>query len=135
MKLLLFQASRFYWKTFSKTLDQAPDQEAAETVREAVVVFLHAEAEDETNPKLETRVVKNIKWLANKRNFKNIVLHSFTHLSNSNASPEFAQTLLNRLQERLNKTGYQVWQTPFGYFCEWDLAVYGDSLAKVFKEL
>ena len=35
----------------------------------------------------------------------------------------------------LGNTGYRVWQTPFGYFCEWDLAVYGDSLAKVFKEL
>jgi hypothetical protein len=63
------------------------------------------------------------------------VLHSFTHLSGSTATPEFAQNHLNRLDERLSNTGYRVWQTPFGYFCEWDLAVYGDSLAKVFKEL
>jgi hypothetical protein len=73
--------------------------------------------------------------LANKRSLKNIVLHSFTHLSGSAASPEFAQTLLNNLEQRLHSTGYQVWQTPFGYFCEWDLSVYGDSLAKVFKEI
>lgn len=135
MKLLLFQARRFYWKSFSKTLDEVPVQDVEENVPEAVVVFLHAEADDETKPKLETKVVKNIKWLANKRNLKNIVLHSFTHLSNSSASPEFAQTLLDHLDERLTGTGYQVWQTPFGYFCEWDLGVYGDSLAKVFKEL
>jgi hypothetical protein len=135
MKLLLFQAQSFYWKSFSKTLDDVPEQNVEETVLDTLVVFLHAEAEDETKPKLETKVVKNIKWLANKRNLKNIVLHSFTHLSNSTASPEFAQNLLNRLDERLAGTGYQVWQTPFGYFCEWDLAVYGDSLAKVFKEL
>ena len=135
MKLLLFQAKKFYWKSYSKTLDDVPDQDVAETVLDAVVVFLHAEAEDETNPKIETKVVKNIKWLANKRQLKNIVLHSFTHLSGSTASAEFAQDLLNRLDERLLNTGYQVWQTPFGYFCEWDLSVYGDSLAKVFKEL
>ena len=135
MKLLLFQARRFYWKSFSKTLDEVPEQDVAETVHEAVVVFLHAEAEDETQPGLETKVVKNIKWLANKRQLKNIVLHSFTHLSNSTASPEFARTLLDHLDHRLSQTGYQVWQTPFGYFCEWDLAVYGDSLAKVFKEI
>ena len=104
-------------------------------VLDAVVVFLHAEVEDETNAKIETKVVKNIKWLANKRKLKNIVLHSFTHLSGSTASAEFAQDLLNRLDARLTNTGYQVWQTPFGYFCEWDLSVYGDSLAKVFKEL
>jgi hypothetical protein len=135
MKLLLFQAKKFYWKTFSKTLDNVLEQDVAEVVEEAIVVFLHAELEDEVEPKLETKVIKNIKWLANKRQFKNIVLHSFTHLSGSTASPEFAQALLNSLEERLTTTGYQVWQTPFGYFCEWDLSVYGDSLAKVFKEL
>jgi hypothetical protein len=135
MKLLLFQAKKFYWKSFSKTLEEMPDQEVAETVHEAVVVFIHAEVEDEADLKLETKLAKNIKWLANKRQLKHIVLHSFTHLSSSTASPEFAQALLDSLDRRLSETGYQVWQTPFGYFCEWDLSVYGDSLAKVFKEL
>ncbi len=135
MKLLLFQAKKFYWASFSKTLADVPEQDVTETVTEAVVVFLHAEAEDETKPKLETKVVKQIKWLANKRQLKNVVLHSFTHLSGSTASPAFAQNLLDGLEQRLGDTGYRVWQTPFGYFCEWELAVYGDSLAKVFKEL
>ncbi len=135
MKLLLFQAKKFYWASYSKTLDDAPDLDVSETVTEAVVVFVHAEAADETNPKLETKVAKNIKWLANKRGFKNIVLHSFTHLSGSSASPEFARQFLNSLARRLQNTGYNVWQTPFGYFCEWDLSVYGDSLAKVFKDI
>jgi hypothetical protein len=135
MKLLLFQARKFYWQSFAKTLDDVPDQDVSETVHDAIVVFLHAEAEDEANPKLETKVIKNIKWLANKRQFKNVVLHSFTHLSSSTASPDFARTLLDNLNQRLRDTGYRVWQTPFGYFCEWDLAVYGESLAKVFKEL
>lgn len=135
MKLLLFQAKYFHWQSFSKTLADVPDQDVVETVQEAVVVFLQAEAGDETKPKLETKIVKNIKWLVNKRQLKNIVLHSFTHLSDSTASPEFAQDLLQRLETRLSQTGYQVWQTPFGYFCEWNLSVYGDSLAKVFKSL
>lgn len=135
MKLLLFQAKQFSWQSFSKTLAHVSDQNVAESVAECVVVFLHAEAADEAQQKLETKVVKNIKWLANKRGLNNIVLHSFTHLSGSMASPEFAQDLLNRLDERLTSTGYHVWQTPFGYFCEWDLSVFGDSLAKVFKEI
>ncbi len=135
MKLLLFQAQHFYWKSFSKTLDDVLEQDVAQTVEDTIVVFLHAEAEDETKAKLETKVVKNIKWLANKRQFKKIVLHSFTHLSGSTASSDFAQNLLNSLDQRLTNTGYQVWQTPFGYFCEWNLSVYGDSLAKVFKEI
>jgi hypothetical protein len=84
---------------------------------------------------LLTKTLKNIKWLANKRGLKNIVLHSFTHLSNSTASPDYAHGFLEGAAERLRGTGYHVWLTPFGYFCEWELAVYGESLAKVFKSL
>jgi hypothetical protein len=136
MKLLMFQAKRFWWKSFSKTLEDPPDVDVEETVTEAVVVFLHAEDQDqaEGNPLL-TKVLKNVKWLANKRGLKNVVLHSFTHLSDSAAAPEYAQGFLEAAAERLRGTGYRVWLTPFGYFCEWELAVYGESLAKVFKAL
>ena len=135
MKMLLFQAKKFYWKFYSKTLAEVEDQETSETVHDAVVVFLHAEASDPENAKMETKVVKNIKWLANKRVFRNVVLHSFTHLSGSTAEPDYAQGLIAGVAARLSDSGYQVHQTPFGYFCEWDLSVYGESLAKVFKEL
>ena len=79
--------------------------------------------------------LKHIKWLANKRGLKNIVLHSFTHLGGVTAPAELAESIMATLQQRLGETGYQVWTTPFGYFCEWDLSVYGESLAKVWKEI
>ena len=63
------------------------------------------------------------------------MLHSFTHLGARNAPPDFAEAFLEELAERLRGTGYSVWTTPFGWFCSWDLAVYGDSLAKVWKEI
>ena len=135
MRLLLFQARRFWWKSFSKTLESVPDQDVERAVSDAVVVFIHAEAGDVDNGKLETKVAKNVKWLANKRGLKQVVLHSFGHLSQSNAPPDFAQAFISGLAKRLQGAQYQVEQTPFGYFCQWDLGVYGESLAKVFKEL
>ncbi|RMF03137.1 MAG: hypothetical protein D6768_06630, partial [Chloroflexi bacterium] len=42
MKLLLFQAQKFYWASFSKTLESVPEQNVSETVEEALVVFYHA---------------------------------------------------------------------------------------------
>ena len=100
------------------------------------MIFVHAEAEDEQRrSKVLTKAPKNIKWLANKRGLRNIVLHSFTHLSSSTASPEFAHDLLEEVAGRLRRTGYKVWLTPFGYVCEWELSVYGESLAKVLKEI
>jgi transcriptional regulator of aromatic amino acid metabolism len=138
MKLLCFQAKRFRWKTHSKTIPEVPDREVEEEITETLVAFVHAEASDESaerkTPVLR-QTLKHIKWLANKRGFKNIVIHSFTHLGGATASPSGAELLIDALAERLRETDYQVWITPFGYFCEWDLNVYGESLAKVWKEI
>ena len=138
MKLLCFQAKRFRWKTHSKTLAEVPDQEIDQEVAETVVVFLHAETADAGEDREKSvlrQTLKHVKWLANKRALKNIVLHSFTHLGGATAEPAFAESFMNAIAERLRETGYQVWTTPFGYFCEWDLSVYGESLAKVWKEI
>ncbi len=132
----MFQAKQFRFKTFFKTLTEADDQDVEESVSEVAVVFIHAEAADETNrEKVFSKALKNIKWLANKRQLKNIVLHSFDHLSTSKANPEFARAFIEQLAERLRSVDYSVWITPFGYTCEWDLSVYGEAIAKVFKEI
>ena len=143
MKILCFQARHFGWKSFSKTLDdtsgaQVDDVTVCDELKDCVVVFAQAEIEDEPDDE-RTRVfrhtLKHIKWLANKRNYKHVVLHSFAHLGGINATPAFAQSLLRDLAERLTSTGYTVKSTPFGYFCEWQIDVHGESLAKVYKQI
>jgi len=42
--------------------------------------------------------------------------------------------LLDEVRLKLERAGYKVMQTPFGYFNEFRMHVTGDSLAKVFKE-
>ncbi len=138
MKLLCFQAKRFRWQTYAKTLPDVPDQRVDQEVKEAVIVFIHAETADAAPERASSvlrQSVKHIKWLANKRSMRNLVLHSFAHLGGAGAEPEFAGSLIEELARRLTEGGYQVATTPFGYFCEWDLSVYGDSLAKVWKEI
>lgn len=138
MKLLCFQAKHFRWKSHSKTLADAADRDVEEQVADTVVIFVHAEKSDEEadrKPSILRQTLKHIKWLANKRDVKNIVIHSFTHLGGDTAPPDFAEAFINAVAQRLRETTYTVWTTPFGYFCEWDLSVYGDSLAKVWKEI
>ena len=139
MKLLLFQAKRFAWKAFTKTLDDAPDAvEGSEepelhVVDDAVVVFFHAEKKDESDDERKRvfkYTLKHIKWIAGKRGLRRVVLHSFTHLGGENAEPEFAQSFIDDMEERLTSTDYEVRRTPLGLFCEWDLSVHGESLAK-----
>jgi hypothetical protein len=132
----MFQAKRFHFRSFQRILETVKEVDVEETVSDAAVIFFHAEAKDGAQQsKVLTKALKNIKWLANKRGLKNVVLHSFTHLGGDTASPELAQEFLEAMAARLRATGYQVWLTPFGYVCEWDLSVYGESLAKVFKAI
>jgi len=136
MKLLMFLARQFAYRPYEKILPDAAEGGDELRVAEAAVVFVHSEPQDELAPDgLETKFVKNVKWLAGKRGYQNVVLHSFTHLAEASASPQFAEAFLLGAADRLRKTGYQVSLTPFGWVGEWDLSVYGESLAKVFKSL
>jgi len=135
MRLLTFLARSFAWEPFSQTLDDAPPAQSGDAT-DAVVAFMHVEAADQQDrARVFRHTLKHLKWLANKRQFETIVLHSFTHLGADNADPEFARLFFDDLAERLRDTGYHVEITPFGYFCSWQLDVYGESLAKVYKEI
>ena len=137
MRLLTFQAKRFWWRTFSKTLPDAPDQDVDDAADDCVVAFVHAETCDDGDQRSRVfrHVLKHLKWIANKRHMRTVVLHSFAHLGGESASPEFAQSLLEEIAVRLESTGYTVHKTPFGYFCAWGIDVHGESLAKVYKEI
>lgn len=135
MKLLLFYSHTFSYKTASKGLPDLPDFDQAESLADAVVVFFHVEAEDmEKRSKVIQKFVKNTKWLCGKFATKNVVLHSFNHLSASKAPPGFSKEVLGEVMLRLKRTDYHVINTPFGYFNEFTIHVAGDSLAKVYKE-
>ncbi|MGB9715524.1 MAG: threonyl-tRNA synthetase editing domain-containing protein [Thermodesulfovibrionales bacterium] len=135
MKLLLFYAHKWWFKTASKSLPEVPDVQMENSIENTVVVFYHAEKEDEEKGKgVLDKFIKNTKWLAGKFKTKNVVIHSFNHLSSSKASPQFSENLIKQATERLQNTGFNVMCTPFGYFNEFLIHVAGESLAKVFKE-
>ncbi len=136
MKLLMFYAPHFWYRTHQKTLAQVPDTEEENECQNAVVVFYHAEAQDEDRTdKVVVKWVKNIKWLARKFGTNTVVLHSFNHLAQTKASVDTILHMVTEVKARLSRTGFRVLETPFGYLNEWKIHVAGDSLAKVFKEI
>lgn len=136
MKILMFYAPAFWFRTYEKVLETAPDRDDDRTVEETVVVFYHAEAHDlGRHTGVLQKLIKNIKWLSGKFRTKNIVLHSFNHLSTSKAPADFTQRLISEARDRLEKAGFTVTETPFGYLNEWKIHVAGESLAKVFKDI
>ena len=134
MKLLMIFSEKFGYTPTIKSLEGFENHSEKMMFEDVQVAFIHAEKEDEVNEKsVEKKLLKNLKWLAGKNGTKRIILHSFAHLSESKASPEFTKSLFDRVEKRLFDTGYEVFQTPFGYFLDLEVNAPGQSLARVFK--
>jgi len=89
MKLLMIYADRFAYKTSKKTLEIVEEYEEEKQIEDVLVGFIQVEKEDvEKIDKIETKLIKNLKWAAKKNSTNNIILHSFAHLSLSKAEPE-----------------------------------------------
>jgi len=136
MKMLMIYAEKFGYKTTSKTIESMPDTDEEKVYENILVGFIQAEKEDEKDFKyVENKLVKNLKWAAGKNGTKKILLHSFAHLSVSKSSIDFAKKLLDKAEEKIDKSSYEAYQTPFGYFLDLDIKAPGKSLARIFKEI
>ena len=136
MKLLIIYANKFGYKTSTKGLENAETVNEESVFTDSLVGFIHLEEKDEENlSSVETKMIKQLKWAARKNETEKIILHSFAHLSESKGSPELTKQLFNSAEERLKNSGYEVSQTPFGYFLDLDVQAPGHSFARLFKEI
>lgn len=134
MKLLMIYCSEFKYHPTIKTLDGFDEVTHGKSFQHALVAFIHAEESDEKDLKnTETKLVKNLKWAAKKNNTREVVLHSFAHLSESKASPGFTMQLFDQVEARMQNADYICTQTAFGYFMDLELDAPGVSQARIFK--
>ncbi|MCD4665521.1 MAG: threonyl-tRNA synthetase editing domain-containing protein, partial [Bacteroidales bacterium] len=117
MKMLMIFCDRFAYKPTIKTLEMADENALPANFEKVQTAFLQVEEQDEEREADVTKkLLKNLKWVCGKNNTRKVILHSFAHLSESKANPKFTVKLFNRIEERLQNAGYEVEQTPFGYF-------------------
>ncbi len=137
MKLLLIYCKEFAYTPKIKTIESAPDHTDSMEFENIQTAFIQVEEEDiEREAEISKKLLKNIKWVCGKNDTnKRIVLHSFAHLSESKAPPDFTRSLFDKIDERLTNSGFEVFQTPFGYFLDLRVDAPGFSLARVFKSL
>lgn len=136
MKLLMIYCKIFAYVPTVKTWDEAEDNIPPASYEDIQAAFIQVEAADTDREKsIEKNLVNNLKWICRKNDSNHILLHSFAHLSESKADPAFTRQLLDRVQSRLENSGYKVHQTPFGYFLDLKIEAPGFSLARVFKDI
>jgi hypothetical protein len=136
MKLLMIYCHHFGYQPAVKNLESAEIVLQGAEYEQVQVAFIQVEQEDEESGReksVENKLLNFTKWIARKNETQKIVLHSFAHLSESKATPEFTKALFDRVENRLKTVGYEVSQTPFGYFLDLKVEAPGFSLARVFK--
>jgi len=134
MKVLMIYCKTFGYNPTVKTLEMADENEQAASYENVQTAFIQVEAEDvDREAQVSKKLLKNLKWVCGKNKTRKVILHSFAHLSESKADPEFTKRIFDSVQERLEKVDYEVHQTPFGYFLDLQVDAPGFSLARVFK--
>ncbi len=132
----MIYADVFGYKTSKKGLENVEEINEERTHENVLVGFVQVEEKDmENSGYVETKLVKNLKWAARKNETEKILLHSFNHLSESKADPDFSKKLFDKVEERLKNAGYETAQTPFGYFLDLNLKAPGYPLARLFKDI
>ena len=134
MKLLMIYCDSFSFRPTIKTLESFDDVLEKEIFQNTLVAFIHAEEKDEQDMKsVETKMVKNLKWAAKKNDTRNVVLHSFAHLAETKADPNFTKELFDKVEARMKNADYVCNQTAFGYCMDLDVQAPGVSQARIFK--
>ncbi len=136
MRLLMFDAEYIKYRPTKKGWERGDDVKIKDyEIRDVVLCFIHAEPEDmENRTKTVNKLLKNIKWLCGKLEKKRVVLHSFAHLGAEKAEPSSVKELLNEVENRLKNVNYEVYQTPFGWFLDFESKWIGHPLGRIYKE-
>ena len=134
MKLLMIYSEKFSYFPRVKNLGSFENVEKGADFENVLLAFIHVEEKDEEDmKKVETKMVKNLKWAAKKNNTNKVVLHSFAHLSDSKANAEYTKELFDKVEDRMKNANYETVQTPFGYFLDINVNAPGVSQARIFK--
>ncbi|NLO70821.1 MAG: hypothetical protein GX102_07785 [Porphyromonadaceae bacterium] len=137
MKVLVMYVDEFSYTPAQKNLDTAEEITGGAAFTDSILAFVQVEESDEEYDvkSREKKLVNHLKWTARKNDCKNIILHSFAHLSESKASAEFTKEIFDLSEIRLQNGGYTTAQTPFGYFLDLSIKAPGHSLARIWASL
>jgi threonyl-tRNA synthetase len=137
MRLLIWHVDGFAAEPTERGRSPVADPEPrAVRVEDALVVFAAVEKKDESEPESTAeRAAAATRQVAKQLGARTIVLHSFAHLFVELSSPEIARQILNATQERLEREGYSVGQTAFGWFNRLDMQAKGHPLSRVARQV
>lgn len=103
-----------------------------ESMEDPLIVFASVEERDEDSGEREVlagKALEEIEDIASKIKTENIALFPFAHLSESLASPNFAISVLEKLESKLEVSDFNSFRAPFGWYKEFEFRSKGHPLS------
>lgn len=135
MKLLFIHVDYFNYQVKKETelAEEITDSEKNGSIGNSLVVFISVEEKDEKSDigrnKLADKVMGEVEEIVSKIKVRNIVLFPFAHLSESLASPDYAISVIEKLESNVEKSELNPLRVPFGWYKEFEFKSKGHPLS------
>jgi threonyl-tRNA synthetase len=138
MQLLLLHSDYIEYEALKKTpvAEQVPTKQMKGRLEEVLAVFMAVERSDEKNEeKVVNEGVKAIEEVFLKVKAASIMLYPYAHLSPNLSRPEVAVSVMEDIEQGLQKKGYLVMRAPFGYYKSFSLKCKGHPLSELSRRI
>lgn len=135
MKLLFIHVDYFNYKVKKETelAEKIDSSQRSGETENSLLVLLSVEKEDEESKtgsdKLVSRALNEIEEIVAQIKVENITLFPFAHLSESLSSPDYAISVLKKLEKKAKKSGLNTLKVPFGWYKNFEFKSKGHPLS------
>ncbi len=134
MRIMFIHSDYLEYKVREKAVKDAENIEKdEERFEEPLVCFVSVEEKD--SEKTAENAVNEIIDVFDKVKAKSIVIYPYAHLSSSLAPPSKAIPILNKIREKIEEKGYNVYKVPFGWYKSFKLSCKGHPLSELSKQI
>lgn len=135
MRFLSFHVDFFRYKVTKKgrspIIEEITENNKENQIKDALILFISMEKQDETKPDLLKRGIKEIKNITNQLKISNLVIIPFAHLFGQLSTIEFAFESFKKIESKLTTQGFSVLRLPFGWFNELEMKAKGHPLSRI----
>lgn len=135
MRILLIHAEKFWWKVTKPVRipirDELTNENREGEEENVLVAFTCIESIDEERIEEKClKAVESIMEVSSRIGVRKVVVYPYAHLSNQLGNLEVTVKALRMITQNLMDKGYQVKQSPFGYYKEFMLHCKGHPLSE-----
>lgn len=116
--------------------DDIEDEQRRGRIEDCLVAFVAVERKDEENsPETVDSAAREIEGMIQRLATNRVLLYPYAHLSTELATPRAAKKTIGELKRSLEKKGYEIHASPFGWYKSFVLSCKGHPLAESLREV